>query len=938
MTPERWQQIKGVLEQALDLAPDERSAFLNRSCSRDPSLRQEVDVLLSASDEVRSSFLESSTVHVTLTPGTRVGDYEIQKLLGSGGMGEVYRARDLRLRRDVAIKVLPSFLSSDKERLWRFEHEAQAAAALNHPNILAVFQMGTYEGSPYLVSELLEGETLREQIRRGQLPARKVIEQGVQIAHGLAAAHEKGIVHRDLKPENLFSTKDGRIKILDFGLAKLKQPRKERQHSSQTAGGDGTEPGMVMGTAGYMSPEQVRGKPADHRTDIFAFGAILYEMLSGRRAFQKTTSADTMSAILNEEPPTVSQLAPNIPPALQRTVHRCLEKPPEQRFQSASDLAFALEALSDSTASPSPAIFPKVTRPRQLVWFLAFLALVLVAAFLVWVWMPSPVPIVRGVRQLTDDGQSKVNQSIVTDGLRVYFGEGHEFRSNIWQVSVNGGQSAILPTRFKNISTLTLARDASSLLIMVGDEDSSGVWLQPLPAGEPRRLGTRDVDSASFLPDGHLVVTQGSTLSIVDENGTNPLQLAAVSGHAINPVVSPDGRRVRFTLAGDKGQYSIWEVNSDGTGLHELFHRWTDSVGEQVGNWTSDGKYFIFQVEHAGRWDLWALPEKGSLFHRTANPVQLTNGPLSYELPVSSRDGNEIFAVGSKKRGELIHYDATIRQFVPYLSGISAVESRVSRDGKWVIYENYPEHTLWRCRPDGSDRQQLTFPPMMAYYPEISPDGTKIAFTGTTPDSLVDVYVVEMAGGPPERIIEWGHAPAWSPDGKSLAFATLVPGTHVFQNGPAWLEIHTIDLGTKQVKVLPTPGRDANIYGPWWPQTDVVVANDPSDSYFRSFNLKTQKWTRIEGSGNYLNWTPSPDGKYLYVLSAAPSGPKVERIRAADLKFEDVANASDVRLVNDDTLGQASLDYWIGIAADGSPTLTRDVGSDEIYALDVKWP
>ena len=223
MTPERWQQIQDVLEKALELPPGERSAFLNRACSTDPSLRQEVETLLASSDDVRSSFLQSSELRVTLTSGTKLGDYEVKSLVGSGGMGEVYRAHDSRLGRDVAIKVLPSFLSSDSERLRRFEQEARAAAALNHPNILAVFQMGTYEGTPYLVSELLEGETLREPIKRGRLAVRKAIDYGSQIARGLGAAHEKGIVHRDLKPENLFVTKDGRVKILDFGLAKLTQ-------------------------------------------------------------------------------------------------------------------------------------------------------------------------------------------------------------------------------------------------------------------------------------------------------------------------------------------------------------------------------------------------------------------------------------------------------------------------------------------------------------------------------------------------------------------------------------------------------------------------------------------------------------------------------------------------------------------------------------------
>src|SRR5271166_3482222 len=287
-----------------------------------------------------------------LAAGTKLDGYEVLGLLGAGGMGEVYRARDPALKREVAIKVLPSFVSQDPDRLRRFEQEAQAAAALNHPNILAVYQFGVFESAPYMVSELLEGSTLRELLRHGAIPIRKAIDYGVQIAHGLAAAHDKGIVHRDLKPENLFVTKDGRVKILDFGLAKLTQRQPEPDGSLPTIT-QKTDPGMVMGTAGYMSPEQVRGKTVDHRTDIFAFGAILYEMLTGKRAFQRSTSAETMTAILNDDPPSMLQIVQSTPPGLQRVVHRCLEKNPEQRFQSASDLAFALEALSDSGASPA---------------------------------------------------------------------------------------------------------------------------------------------------------------------------------------------------------------------------------------------------------------------------------------------------------------------------------------------------------------------------------------------------------------------------------------------------------------------------------------------------------------------------------------------------------------------------------------------------------
>jgi len=288
---------------------------------------------------------------MALTAGTKLDGYEVLgRPLGAGGMGEVYRARDSVLKREVAIKVLPSFVSQDPDRLRRFEQEAQAAAALNHPNILAVHQLGIYEGAPYLVSELLEGGTLGQQLMRGPLPVRKAIEHGVQIARGLAAAHEKGILHRDLKPENIFVTKDGRLKILDFGLAKLTQAKNATADDATVTLQQRTDPGHVLGTVGYMSPEQVRGETIDHRTDIFAFGAILYEMLAGKRAFQKPTSPETMTAILHEDPPGISQIVPRTPPALLRVVHRCMEKDREQRFHSASDLAFALEACRNRAA------------------------------------------------------------------------------------------------------------------------------------------------------------------------------------------------------------------------------------------------------------------------------------------------------------------------------------------------------------------------------------------------------------------------------------------------------------------------------------------------------------------------------------------------------------------------------------------------------------
>src|SRR3984885_5141839 len=320
---------------------------------------------------------------MALTSGTRLGPYEIQSPLGAGGMGEVYRAHDARLNRSVAIKILPASFAADPDRLQRFAAESRATAALNHPNILSLYDIGEdgfggHQAAPYVVSELLEGETLRDRLREGALPSRKAIDYARQIASGLAAAHDKGIVHRDLKPENLFITNDGRAKILDFGLAKLTRPEADASGEAPTQQ-IATDAGTVMGTVGYMAPEQVRGKPADSRSDIFAFGAILYEMLSGKRAFHGESPVETMSAILKEDPPDLAETNRNVSPVLERIVRHCLEKNPAERFQSARDVAFNLEALTDaSTSRTGVQALPEERKRRR--WMLPVLAGLLVLA------------------------------------------------------------------------------------------------------------------------------------------------------------------------------------------------------------------------------------------------------------------------------------------------------------------------------------------------------------------------------------------------------------------------------------------------------------------------------------------------------------------------------------------------------------------------------
>ncbi len=460
-----------------------------------------------------------------LAAGSRLDSYEIIAPLGAGGMGEVYRARDAALKRDVAIKVLPEYWSRDPERLRRFEHEAQATAALNHPNIVSIFHVGQYDGSPYIVTELLQGESLHDRLRRGPMRLHDVLNFGSEMVHALAAAHDAGIVHRDLKPDNIFVTK-GRIKVLDFGLAKLSPAQPAGVDDPTVSLQEQTDPGHVLGTVGYMSPEQVRGQTADARSDIFAVGVILYEMVTGQRAFRRATSADTMAAVLNEDPPPVSQVAPSAPPGLQRIIQRCLSKSPEQRFQHSSDLAFALEALSDSGSSTAGSPVEKQSGSRKTLLWICFAALIALCVALGYWWIrPYGVPTVEAITPITDDGNAKgVHNSIQTDGLRLYFNEGRAGTLKIAQVSVTGGPIGMVPTSLPDPQPVGIAPDASGLLVLPGGAGppAKPAWKVPLPAGDPIRLGNLEGQDAIITPDGHILVSRGGDVYIAEKDGSNP--------------------------------------------------------------------------------------------------------------------------------------------------------------------------------------------------------------------------------------------------------------------------------------------------------------------------------------------------------------------------------------------------------------------------------
>jgi serine/threonine protein kinase len=707
MTPERWQQVREVLAQALELKPEDRPAFMDRACSSDRGLRKEVELLLSSSEEARSSFLQSSAMRVTLMPGAKLGDYEVQRLLGSGGMGEVYRARDTRLARDVAIKVLPAFLSQDPDRLRRFEQEARAAATLNHPNILAVFQLGTYEGAPYLVSELLEGGTLREQVAHGQLPVRRVIDYGVQIARGLAAAHEKGITHRDLKPENLFVTKDGRVKILDFGLAKLTQQRTVSDEDAATVSG-GTEPGVVMGTVGYMSPEQVRGKPADHHADIFAFGAILYEMLTGKRAFQKPTSAETMSAVLNEDPPAISQITPNLPPALQRVVHRCLEKNPEQRFQSASDLAFALDALSD-LGSSSASGRAQLGSPRKAsAWrrwaFAAGVLAMAIVAFLLrhdlvnqrtkgseWMRLTS-LPDAVNQPALSPDGR----MIAFIRGPNTFIGEGE-----VYVKMLPSGEPAQLTQDGSRKMSPMFSPDGSRVTYTVlGPRNTWDTWIVSVLGGKPQ-LWMPNAAALTWLDNDRLLfseIKQGQHMAIVTstESRADSRDVYVPVGEnamAHRSYVSPDHKWILV-------------VEMDGSWMPcRVVPMDSSSKGRAVGPprapctsaaWSPDGRWMYLTADAGDNYHIWrqSFPD--------GEPQQLTSGPTEEEGIAATLDGKSLItAVGLRQRPIWFHDTSGDHQLS--LEGY-AFWPRLYLAGRKVSYRN----GTWRSRLDKQSEIWLT--------------------------------------------------------------------------------------------------------------------------------------------------------------------------------------------------------------------------------------
>ena len=796
---------------------------------------------------------------MALPTGVRLGPYEVLGPLGSGGMGEVYRAKDPRLARDVAIKVLPTAFSSDPDRLRRFEQEARAAGLLNHPNVMAIYDLGVHEGAPYVVCELLEGETLRSELAGGALALRRALDYAAQMAQGLAAAHEKGIVHRDLKPENVFVAREGRIKILDFGLAKLTHAKEGGLTTDLPTATAGTEPGVVLGTLGYMSPEQVRGKPADHRSDLFAFGAILYEMLSGKRAFHGDSAADTMSAILREDPPELSETNRTVPPALDRIIRHCLEKNPERRFHSAADLAFDLESLTGVSAPALAAAVPARTRGRRL--FVPMAVLLIAAGLVAAGWFlggrgrSSGQPVFR---QLTFR-RGLVNSARFTDdGQTVVFGaawEGKPAELFLTRIGTPESQPLAIPR-----ADFVVGVVSGELAVAFGPLGSRTLSRVPLTGGAPREVATK-IGPADLAPDGKsfaIVVDRAGRATLEYPIGTKLYQ----SSYGITYTrISPDGEHVAFfehpILGDDRGFLAVIDRKGAKTVLTPEFAS-TSGLA-----WHPSGKEIWFTAAEVGALN---AVHAVSLSGKTRVVVRAPGRLMIHHI---AKDGRLL--VSSHRFRSVIRFRGPGEDAERDLSWLDySILRDVSQDGSRLLIEEGGEgggrnYGVYLRPTDGSPAVRLGEGRAMG----ISPDG---AWVLTIPPDANDRLVLLPTGAGEQRKLSatgfrYG-AGVWLPDGRGLIVAGNRPGEALR------LFVQPLDGGP------PRPIGPPGVGGPPALSRDgrLIIVQDEK-GVARIYSLDGRQPPRPVPAVKPDDWlgTWSADGEWLYVLRRpVPAG--VERI------------------------------------------------------------
>ncbi len=856
-------------------------------------------------------------------------------------------------------------MGQEPEALERFEREARAAAALSHPNICTIYDIGEHQSRPYIAMEFLEGQTLFQRLRGRLFRTDELLDMAIQIADGMAAAHASGVIHRDIKPGNIFLTAQGRPIILDFGLAKLIEPPTFTQAPTALltgARGDSlTSPNSAVGTAAYMSPEQALGEEIDQRSDLFSFGAVLYEMATGFVAFPGSTPAAIFDGILNKIPASPMQLNPELPAEMARIISKALEKDREVRYQGASEIRADLKRLrreqfgrsgmpgtttmeftAQLPAAP-PTALPSRTRLGKRV-LLGTSATIVVAA-LAFVLRPTiPPPRVAGTVQLTNDGKTKaagtaeVPEPLLTDGTRLYFAEG-SFRPahqdvadaqefHLTQVSVDGGEVIPVPVPFRFAGLADLSSKHPELLVE-GPPFSdvlAALWLLPVPGGQARPLGGLQVTDAAWSPNAEeIVYGRDFDLYRVKADGTEPRKLATLNGIVARPRWSPDGALIRFTVLDPKSRTGrLWQIGADGNHLHTL---WSDGrLNDCCGSWTADGKHFVYQSTRNGVASVWAIREKTAFWEKVSGaPVRLTEGAMNAYAPMPSRDGKRIFFVGVLPRGEVLRFDTGRGHFVPFLPGLSGEGLSYSRDGRFMAYISYPAGILWQSKADGSDRRQLTFPPMVCGPPRWSPDGQRITFSARTPGKPWKIYIIAPQGGSPEELTGADTDeldPNWSADCNSLVFGEAAESVRASKSNA----IHLLDLKTRQAQDLPD---SAGLFSPRWsPDGRYILAMTADYQKLTIYDRTSKRWEElIRMPSGYPDW--SHDGKYVYFNNPFERNLPFYRVRVIDRKLERIADLSEFGQLAGGRWGG-----WTGLGAEDSLLATRDISVQEIYALD----
>jgi serine/threonine protein kinase len=867
---------------------------------------------------------------MSVAPGTRVGPYEIVSMLRVGGMGEVYRARDPRLGRDVAIKVLPAAFSADADRLRRFEHEARAAAALNQPNILTVHEIGTHEGQPYIVSELLEGQTLRDAITPGALPVKKAIDYAIQICRGLAAAHDKGIVHRDLKPENLFVTTDGRIKILDFGLAKLTELAVVGDGATMLAHtrAPDTTPGLVMGTIGYMSPEQVRGQTVDHRSDLFSFGAILYETLSGVRAFTGDTAADTMSAILGQDPPDVITSRDVISVGLERIVRHCLEKAPAQRFQSATDVAFALETVT-VTSERSVSAAPTADKPVRWTTPLVLTATLLVGALIggagVWPIARRATPVVSEhesvaeIARLTHDVGFSDWPSWSPDGAVFAYSSSRNGNFEIYVRRVEGGQDVnitndagddVQPAFSPDGTSIAFVSTRSSRTRLIKAGYTAGptfgfrtfggdVWVIPALGGRPRRVAENgnfpawrpDSRAIAYVsgPESHRAILE---VPAAAEGGERKqlLPTAASTWEITRVRYSPDGRWVTFETIDRK----VLALPASGGPPQELLrgssHVW-DPTGSRMHFISPEGRggTSVFSAD--------VRVQQGGLSAAAASSVGLMTGTLQ-DLAVSS-DGRRVLASETQESLNL-----TLLPLVPGGGSPAGPEEEFStsgpvRDGSPAVSPDGRRILLTSNRLGVQDlwivdlgsraweRIQLPEKACAIYQGSWAPDSGHVAATCNLPDGTFAAWLIALDGSAAKALVSHkrglgagNNACELSPDGRSALYSYVKDGFN---------QLFILDLASGRERQL-TTSRSDKYDGRWSPDGRWIIFPSNAGGSVQVWKVSAQggeERALTSGDERMRHIFYSPDGRWIYVQ---PSHRNIYRLPAEGGPLQRVTN------------------------------------------------